>query len=123
MIIPVLNGLSTRTNVKLAKLDLQEAEIAEQEVRDTFTKVISLALQDLTAAESNYKSAQGAFNATKDAFRVIELRNNVGLSTALEFNQPQSDRNIAELNVIQSRYDFLFKATVIDYYLGLPLVF
>ncbi|RYG09512.1 MAG: TolC family protein, partial [Chitinophagaceae bacterium] len=64
-----------------------------------------------------------AFLAQKDAYYVIEERYNVGLVNSLEYSTAQTNRNRAEIDMIQAKYDLLFRAKVIDYYLGRQISF
>lgn len=121
--IPVFNGFTARSNVRRAKINFQNAQVDEQLSRNNLNKVIFQAVADLRAAESRYESTTNAFAAQKDAFFVIEQRYNVGLANSVEFSTAQTNRNRAEIDMIQAKYDLLFKSKVIDYYLGKQITF
>ncbi|TZF81208.1 TolC family protein [Pedobacter sp. BS3] len=121
--IPIFNGWYSRLNVRKAKISLQNAEIAEQLAKNNYNKVINQAVLDLRAAEKKYYSTVSAYQSTKEAFNVIEKRYNVGLVNSLDFNQSQTDLNTAEFNMIQAKYDLIFRSKVIDFYLGKPITF
>lgn len=121
--IPVFNGFQARSSVRRAKINYQNAQINEQLSKNNLNKVIYQAVADLRAAESRYQSTTNAFAAQKDAFYVIEQRYNVGLANSVEFSTAQTNRNKAEIDMIQAKYDLLFKSKVIDYYLGKQIVF
>lgn len=121
--IPIFNGFQARTNVRKAKINYQNTQVQEQLTKNNLSKVISQAVYDLKAAESRYSSTQNAFQAQKDAFYVIEQRYNVGLVNSLDYSTAQTNRNKAEIDFIQAKYDLLFRAKVIDYYLGKQIVF
>jgi outer membrane protein len=121
--IPIFNGYSARSNVRRAKINYQNTLVQEQLTKNSLNKVVSQAVLDLRAAESRYVSTQNAFNAQKDAFYVVEQRYNVGLVNSLDFSTAQTNRNKAEIDMIQAKYDLIFRAKVIDYYLGKQIVF
>jgi len=121
--IPIFNGFTARTNVRKAKINYNNAQVTEQLAKNSLNKVISQAVADLTAAQSRYGSTQNAFNAQKDAFYVVEQRYNVGLVNSLDYSTAQTNRNKAEIDFIQAKYDLLFRAKVIDYYLGKQITF
>lgn len=121
--IPIFNGLSTSSNIKRAKISFENAKLEEQLAKNNLLKVIAQAVADEKAAESKYLSAQKTFNAQNDAFGVIKERYNVGLVNSLDFNTAQTNRNKAEIDFIQAKYDLLFKIKVIDYYLGKQIKF
>lgn len=121
--IPIFNGFVARSNVRRAKLDYQNTVVQEQQTKNTLNKVVSQAVLDLRAAESRYASTQNAFNAQKDAFYVVEQRYNVGLVNSLDYSTAQTNKNKAEIDMIQAKYDLIFRAKVIDYYLGKQITF
>lgn len=121
--IPILNGFQTRSNVRRAKITLLQRRNDETLAKNNLIKVINQAVADLNAAKSRFSSTQNAFEAQKDAFYVIEQRYNVGLVNSLDFSTAQTNRNRAEIDFIQAKYDLLFRAKVIDYYLGKQITF
>lgn len=121
--IPIFNGLSARSNVKRAKISYQNFLIEEQWAKNNLNKVVAQAIADLRAADARYVSTENTFNAQKDAFYVMEQRYNVGLVNSLDYNTSRSNRNQAEIDFIQAKYDLLFRSKVIDYYLGKEITF
>lgn len=121
--IPIFNGLQARSNVKRAKINYEDYKLQESLTKNTLNKVIAQAIADLRAADSRYSSTLNTFNAQKDAFNVIEQRYNVGLVNSLDYNTSRTNRNKAETDFIQAKYDLLFRSKVIDYYLGRQITF
>lgn len=123
MSIPIFNGLQARYNVKKARINLMQTETQEQLSKNNLNKVIYQAVADLKAAQSRYQSTTNAFTAQKDAYYVIEQRYNVGLVNSLDYSTALTNKNKAEIDMIQAKYDLLFRSKVIDYYLGKQIIF
>lgn len=121
--IPIFNGFTARSGVRKAKINYIQNQTEEQLSKNNLNKVIYQAVADLKAAQSTFQSSTKTFNARKEAFSVIEQRYNVGLVNALDYSTSQTNRNRAEIDMIRAKYDLLFKAKVIDYYLGKQIVF
>jgi len=121
--VPIFNGFSARSNVRRAKITVMQRRTDEALTKNNLIKVINQAVADLSAAKSRYTSTQNAFQAQKDAFYVIEQRYNVGLVNSLDFSTAQTNRNRAEIDFILAKYDLIFRAKVIDYYLGKQITF
>lgn len=121
--VPIFNGFSARSTVRRAKINLMQTETQEQLAKNNLNKIIYQAVADLKAAESRYESTGNAFTAQKDAFYVIEQRYGVGLVNSLDYSTAQTNRNKAEIDYIQAKYDLIFRAKVIDYYLGKQITF
>jgi outer membrane protein len=121
--IPIFNGLQARSGVKKAEINLLQTQADEQLIKNSLNKIIYQAVADFRAAGSTYTSSIKAFEAQKEAFSVIEQRYNVGLANSLDLSTSQTNKNTAEIDMIRAKYDLLFKAKVIDYYLGKQIVF
>lgn len=121
--IPIFNGLQAKSNVKRARINYEDYKLQESLMKNNLNKVIAQAIADLRAADSRYTSTQNTFNAQKDAFNVIEQRYNVGLVNSLDYNTSRTNRNKAEIDFIQAKYDLVFRSKVIDYYLGKQINF
>jgi outer membrane protein len=121
--IPIFNGLQARSSVTRAKINLAQTQTQEQLAKNNLNKVVYQAVADVRAAESKFQSATDAFEAQKDAFYAIDQRYGVGLANSVEYSTALTNRNRAEIDMIQAKYDLLFKSKVIDYYLGNQIVF
>jgi len=121
--IPIFNGFQARSNVRKARINYLQSQTQEQLAKNNLSKVIYQAVADLKAAEGRYSSTTNTFLAQKDAFHVIEQRYAVGLVNSLDYSTSQTNMNKAEIDMIQAKYDLLFRAKVIDYYLGKQIIF
>ena len=119
--IPLLNGFQAKNSVQRAKINLQNQTYGEQLAKNTLNKTINQAVLDIRAADKRYISATKTFEANKEAYNVIEQRYNVGLVNALDLSTSKANLDKAEFDVIQAKYDLLFRVKVIDFYLGNPL--
>ena len=119
--IPIFNRFQARTNVRKANLNYKNAELTTQIAKNTLSKTIIQAVQDLQAAEKQYQSATQTFEANRDALNVTEQRYNVGLVNSLNYNTAVTNFTQAQNNMIQARYTVIFRSKVIDYYLGNPI--
>ncbi len=116
--IPIFNNLRTRINVAKAKIGYENALTNEQLAKNNLNKIVNQAVLDLRSSEKRYNSAETAFASSRDAFEVINQRYEVGLANSVELFTAQTNRNRAEFDYIQARYDLIFRSMVIDFYLG-----
>jgi outer membrane protein len=121
--IPIFSGFAARSTVRRAKISYLQSQTEEQLQKNNLNKVIYQAVADLRAAESRFEATTNTFLAQKDAFYVIDQRYQVGLVNSLDQSTAQTNLNKAEIDMIQAKYDLLFRAKVIDYYLGKQIVF
>lgn len=119
--IPIFNGWTTRNSITRSKLSLESSRI-EVEVQQTqLRKIIYTAWTDAKASLKNYEAALKKVNATSESFRYAEQKFSVGIMNSVDYNNSKKDLTNAESELLQSKYDFIFKSTVLDFYMGKPL--
>ncbi len=121
--IPVFNGFSARNNVKRANLQLQNAEINKKNAELTLSKNIQQAIADLRAAQKKYESTYRSNQSLKEAFVYSQKRFDVGLINAIDYNLAKTNLARSEADLIQAKYDLLFRAKLLDFYNGKALSF
>lgn len=119
--IPIFGRFSTRTTVRKAQFSYQLSQVSEQLAKNNLNKTIAQAVLDLRAADKKYASAQQTFQSNKDAYNVTQQRYTVGLVNSLDYNTALINMNKSEFDMIQARYEVIFRSKIIDYYLGNPI--
>jgi len=119
--VPIFNGWTSRSSVAQAKLGVENSSLDLQLQKNTLYKVIQQAYNDALAASNKHKAADKKVNATKESFNYAEQKFNVGMINSVEYNNAKKEYNNALSELIQAKYDFVFRTTVIDFYLGKPL--
>ena len=119
--IPILNGLQARTNVQRSLINVQQAELQAEQTRLTLRQSIQQAYADAVAAQRRFSAARRQVEALTTAYRNSEIRFNNGLLNGTEFNIAKNNLTAAESNMIQAKYEFIFRRKVLDFYQGRPL--
>ncbi|MEZ5198114.1 MAG: TolC family protein [Bacteroidales bacterium] len=119
--IPIFNGWSSRSQVAQAKIGIASANLDLELQKNNLYKVIQQAYNDAVAAFNKHKAATKKVNATSESFKYAEQKFNVGLINSVEYNDAKKEYNNALAESIQAKFDFVFRTTVIDFYLGKPL--
>jgi len=119
--IPIFGRYATRTAVRKAKINYQISELTAQLAKNNLNKTIAQAVLDVRAADKKYASAQQTFQSNKEAYNVTQQRYTVGLVNSLDYNTSLTNMNKSEFDMIEARYELIFRSKVIDYYLGNPI--
>jgi outer membrane protein len=119
--IPIFNRFQARTLVRKAKINYQYAELTTQLAKNNLSKTIIQAVLDLQAAEKSYQSALQTFQFNKEALNVIKQRYDAGLVNTLDYNTSLTNYNKSQNDMIEARYQVIFRSKVIDYYIGNPI--
>ncbi len=121
--IPIFNGWVTRSNVAQAKIGIENANLDLELQKNNLYKILQQAYNDALSAYNRHKAAAKKVQATSEAFKYAEQKFNVGLINSVEYNDAKKEYNNALSEQIQAKYDYVFRITVIDFYLGKPLTF
>jgi len=119
--IPIFNGWRSRSSVAQAKIGIADAELDLQAEKRNLYKIIQQAYNDAVAASNKHRAADKKVNATGESFKYAEQKFDVGLINSVEYNDAKKESNNALSELIQAKYDFVFRMTVIDFYMGKPL--
>ncbi len=121
MNIPIFNGFSVRNNVKRAQINVQKAEVQlEQDKLDLETN-INQAYVDVKNFSKAYYATQKLAEARRLAYEYSKERYDVGLMNAFDFSQAQSRVEDAEAEVVRTKYDYIFKIKVLEFFFGVPI--
>lgn len=121
--IPVFNGRSTEMSIRRSKLNYESAKINQQLAEDQLYKNIQQAHQDAVAALNKYEAAKKSSDAQAEAMMYMEKKYEAGLVTSLEYTTARNNLTRAQSNMLQSKYDLIFKVKVLDFYAGKPLTY
>jgi len=121
--VPIFNGLSTYTGVKTAKLQALSSKYSYDLARQQLFKTIAQSHADATGALNKYASAKTALEASQQSFTYAEQKFNAGSVSAFDYNTAKNRVLKAQADLLNAKYDFIFKLKVLDYYQGKPLTF
>ena len=121
--IPIFNGMSSRYRVSNAKLNLMSAETSLQQTKNTVFKSVQQAVADANAAQKKYQALTKSVEALNEAYSYAEKRYNAGLTSSLEFLTATNNLTRGKVELLQAKYDLIFKIKVLDFYAGNPLAF
>ncbi len=121
--VPLFNGLQTVTSVKNAKLNALNAKLGQDLAEQNLYKVIAQSYANARAALNKYAASKTSVEASELSFTFAQQKFNVGAISAFDFNTAKSRLVTAQSNLLQSKFDYLFKLKVLDFYQGKPLTF
>ncbi len=119
--VPIFNGFSLGNNVKRNEVNLERSknQLAQASI-DLETNVYQ-AFNDTKGALKAYEAAQKSLDAREEAFKYSQERYNVGLLNAFDYSQSQNRFKIAQSEVVRTKYDYIFKLKVLEFYFGIPI--
>ena len=121
--IPIFNNLQVRSNISRSQINLENARLQSRIAREQLFQTIQQAHADASAALKRYIATETNVVALEESFRYTEQRFNVGMVNTLEYNDAKNRLSAAQSELLQAKYEYLFRTKILDFYLGNPLTF
>lgn len=117
--VPIFNRFATRNNIRAARVQVHAQELQVLESKKELYKEIQQAYYNAVASQRQCESSEVAQHSAQEAFDLIQKKYENGKATSTEFQEAKTNLQRAESNWIQSRYTFLFRQKILDFYRGL----
>ncbi|WP_149242515.1 TolC family protein [Dyadobacter sp. 32] len=119
--IPIFSNFQVKYNVANAKVQQKGIEYQAQQVQLTIRKNVEQAYIDMTNSAKRYSATANQVRALTEAFRVAQVRFDVGAINSTEYNIAKANLDRANGNLVQSKYDYVFRTKILDFYMNKPL--
>lgn len=120
---PLFNGLSTHTSIKNAEINVQNSRFSQDLAKQNLYKTITQAYANAKAALNKYTASKASAEAAAESFKYAKQKYDAGAISAYDYSSAKNRLSAAESNLVQAKFDYIFKLKVLDYYQGKPLQF
>jgi outer membrane protein len=114
--IPIFNGWMVNTNISNAKLGLKSSEYQLEIARKQLYKDIQQAQTDALAAFKKYNASDNAVRSSEESFRAISQKFDLGLINFVDYSTSKNQLGVANSNLLQAKYSYIFKSKVLEFY-------
>ena len=120
--VPIFNGFSVHNNVERSKVNLEKSRITLEQQNLDLQRNVFTAFADAKGALNTYESSVVALEARQGAYNYAKEKYAVGLMNSFDFNQSQTLLTNAQSEVLRTKYDYIFKIKILEFYFGIPLI-
>ncbi|MCH7535202.1 MAG: TolC family protein [Bacteroidetes bacterium] len=121
--VPIFTRFSIKNSVNYAKLNVQTQQYALELEKNNLRKTITQAHANAQAAMKRYKASKIAVDALSESFRNITKKYDQNIIEFVEYSSSKTNLNRTESDLLQAKFDYLFKVKILDFYQGRPLKF
>jgi outer membrane protein len=121
--IPIFNRFQVKATIDKAQIQKLNAELSVESTKLQVQKNIQQAYADANAGLKKYNSSLKAVDATRESFKYTEQKFNVGMINTNDYSDSKNKLIKAESDLLQAKYEYIFKSKVLDFYQGKPLKF
>lgn len=119
--IPIFNRFQVKNNISNSELQIADYEYQLQQNRNVLRRDIEQVYTNALAAFNRYISTDKAVASMKEAFRYTEEKFNVGMINSVEYNQSKTNLTNAQSDLIQAKYEYIFRTKILDFYNGVAI--
>ena len=119
--IPIFNRFQVKNNISNSEFQIADYEYQLQQSRNVLRRDIEQVYTNALAAFNRYISTDKAVASMKEAFRYTEEKFNVGMINSVEYNQSKTNLTNAQSDLIQAKYEYIFRTKILDFYNGVAI--
>jgi outer membrane protein len=119
--IPIFNNWQARNNVSRSKINVLDAQYNLDAAKQQLLKDVQSAYADAVAAKNSYEASLKAVTSLEKSFDDAQKKFDVGLITSLDFTTIKNNFTKAQSDLLQAKYQYIFKLKVLDFYQGKPI--
>lgn len=116
MSIPIFNGWQVNNAIDNAKNSIQVADLNKKQAENTIYRDVTTAVTQYEAAKAKYTSSKENIEAQQKSYEFANARNEAGLMNFAEFALIKNNLARAETNMVQAKYELLFRMKTIEFY-------
>lgn len=115
--VPLFNQGSTHANIQRAKIQASNAALDLQQRELQVRQTIERAYLDATNSLALYRAAEAASTSAKEALDNAQLNFDQGVISAFDLGISRNQFLASKSREIQTKFDYLFKVKVLEFYL------
>ena len=121
--IPIFNRFQTRNNVRNARIEQENQQLALDNTKKTLYKEIQQVYYNTLNAQQKERSSRETVRSSNDAFTLMLAKYENGKANITEFNEAKNVYLKAESDRVQALYELLYQRALIQFYQGRELSF
>jgi len=119
--IPIFNSWTINTNIANARIMHENAKLDLQNRQLALYASVYQAYADALAALKKFNATQEALISMEESFKYTEKKFDVGLVNTVEYNTSKNQLIANQSELLQAKYDFIFKTKILNFYRGEPI--
>ena len=121
--IPLFSRMQNKTNVQNSKIQIESRQLDLEAVKLQLRKQIEQAYLNARSSFESYHANKVAEESMQESFRYMEQKFELGRVNSVEYNEAKTNLTRSQSDLIQAKYEFIFRSKILDFYKGIPIVF
>ncbi len=116
--IPIFNNYGVKNSTQSSAISIENQRYNVQLTKNQLYKEIQQAYSDALGAYEKYVASKKNFEALSESFVYTQKKFDVGMVTSVDYNMAKTRLSAAESSLTSSKYEFIFKKNVLNFYSG-----
>jgi len=119
--VPIFNNYQVKNNTAIAKINVMNAQLNEQQTKNDLRKSIETVYTNQVSAGKKLIATEEQMALEKRTYSDMEKKYTFGAIDITSFLIEKNNYNRVSMALIQSKYDYILKLEMVNFYLGKPL--
>jgi outer membrane protein len=119
--VPIFSRWRVQNQISNAKISILDAKYNLDQSKQVLYQEIQQAHANALAALERYYSSLETVESREEAFNYMQQRLNVGLANFVDYNIAKNNLTRARSDLIQAKYEFIFRSKILGFYQGKPI--
>jgi outer membrane protein len=115
--VPIFNNLQIKSDVAISKINVVNAQLNEEQTKNDLRKSVETAYTNMVASGKNLTVTEEQMKLETRTYSDMEKKYAVGAIDATDFLVEKNNYEKVSMSLIQSKYDYVLKAKIVDFYL------
>lgn len=120
--IPLFNSFQLRNRVKLARIDIRDAQLVQENTKLQLRQQVEQAHLNMQNALQRFKLLTEQVASYGESFRITEVRFAAGVVTSVDYLIAKNNLDRANVNLVIAKYDYILRKKVLEYLSGQQIV-
>jgi outer membrane protein len=116
--IPLYNRHQAINVITQSKIQVERTKLQAVNTRNTLRQTIEQAVVDAKAANKSFIANKIRATALNESTRIAEQRFVLGAVDVMTYTLSKNNLAIAQSDMVRSKYEYIFRLKVLDFYLG-----
>ncbi len=122
MSIPIFSRGFNTNQMQQAEIQTRNAAYNSQLAKQQLKQTIQQAYLDVASSKATYDATQKQVTALETTFQNSEKQFNLGVINSVDYLLAKNNLIRAQNDQVRTKYDFIFKTKILDFYEGKPIV-
>ena len=119
--IPLFNRFRVRNNVNTSKINILNQSLNLDKSKKELLDEIQRAYYNAVAAQRKYQSSKESVEASTVSFEYAREKYDAGRASVFELNEAKTKMAQSLAEQVQSKYEFIFRTKILDFYRGVKI--